>query len=120
MLCSRASPKNFHEVTEDSHSAIAENKHHAFNLLLRHDDDGENPSGDPDESRHDHFLTPTFRVCDQHREITTRTKYRNGISKCKINSVNVTIYLPEKKIKKNRIRITQVVDKRGSEIGFHI
>ena len=45
-------------------------------------ENGENPSGKPDELRHNHFHTPTFRVSDQHLTIITRIKYRNGICRC--------------------------------------
>lgn len=56
--------------------------------VRRHLDNGGNPSGDPGESRLHYLLNPTFRVCDQHRKIATRTKYRNSISRCKFDSIS--------------------------------
>ena len=52
----RPSPKNFHEVAEDSHCINTENKRQAYHLPRQYLKNGENPSRDPDDLTHGHFL----------------------------------------------------------------
>lgn len=44
------------------------NKYQAYHLPQRRDRNRENPRGDLDESRYNHFVAPTFKICD--RKIT--------------------------------------------------
>lgn len=44
------------------------NKYQAYHLPQRRDHNGENPRGDLDESRYNHFVAPTFKTC--YRKIT--------------------------------------------------
>ena len=126
LLWSRFSPKNFVKVTEDSHSIIAEDKHQAYNLPRRYFDNEEDPSGDSDKLRHCYFLTQTLSVCDQHKKITTRTKYKKF---CKYDNLSTTVkvYKIDKPVQRHSERekcIIQGVDKPSGEIRklgkFHI
>ena len=87
--------ENFKQVKHLLRQSHLMEKDQAYNLLWRHLDNEENPSGDLDKSRQIHFLTPAFMVCHLKNKTASRTK--NIIE---LLVVNMTVYLQEKRITK--------------------